>query len=754
MKYKQLSQKYVNFVHISNIRDCIQTISEQRYQHIPQPPSLYTGFVTPVPIEVHNDLMSQPKLIGPALLYRTTHKIDENYGHIPIYALPIQSVEIKVDICLETAYIQMHIIFINNVGDNIKNALFTLPMIDGTVSKISACIGNHDVNDENRRVIKTQMVNSEKVKHKKDNDVYDDIFSVALDDYICDLFRLPIPQINEDESTIRVHSEWQQTLEYNEGRYHLNIPLRFAQSVLPNNVNLNEIIHINVVLNSLLSPIRFGSNSHNLVINQHTSKQIHLTAFCCENDIESKDFHLAYYTETSTISGSAYVDEENQEFLLYINPITNSDSQYMHRNSGNVFGRDIIFLVDRSGSMNGSSHSKVIQALNNALDMLSYSKYNDTFGIVMFNEMSLYFHGGTNIMECDEQNGFKETMPPKYPLFPANPYYIENAKRFAVSHHAEGGTNFVDPLKWSLSTLNDIYCQKRANSNSVRSIPFIVLITDGSDLQEKEIINHIVQNSDYHHIRILTFGIGKYCNASFLNLLSLMNRGWHDHVLYAGDIKNRMKSLIQKCYAPILKDLFIEDGISNDRDIELYPSRLSDIFLCGKPIVVSGKYQNNKLPMILSQTNGTIRVSGICVDGQLKIYEFKKNRVQRDHFSVPLHTICAIKRLNEMTSTYWWNHKRRLKDEIIEMSMKENISSIFSSIVCYECDHKEDAAALNLKDKEITIIGSMNDLFGDNKIHHDKSGILESIGQIIDDDLKHRNRNCCYSLFDLICCSR
>ncbi len=53
-------------------------------------------------------------------------------------------------------------------------------------------------------------------------------------------------------------------MNFYEGRYHLTIPLQFTKNILPNNVVLKEIIHINVVLNSFMSSIKFGSNSHNM----------------------------------------------------------------------------------------------------------------------------------------------------------------------------------------------------------------------------------------------------------------------------------------------------------------------------------------------------------------------------------------------------------------------------------------------------------------------------------------------------------
>ena len=841
-------------------------------------PSLYEGLVTMTPIEVHNDLMRQAKLKGPLLIYRmnklveamfgdgTGHlsgSIDEDsdddhespttntrssksprelrrktsetkkeLGYNPIFALPIQHINVDIEIGLETAFIEMRVIFINNCEEKIENGIFIFPMINGSVKEVSCCIQDDKLRmedkDEGKRYIETLLVDSEYLEvdeeeeekgNGKDNEdmnnKYDAVFNIESDKYISDLFRLPMNSTVIDiDDSVEITIKYEQELEYNEGRYHLIIPLQWDRNdILPNgnNTNLNEIIHINVMLNSLLSSnnIKFGSNSHNLMLQKHNDDKIYLYATPLEHDIVSKDFHIAYYYEVQQLTGCAYIEYEDKaidgdvgDFILYINPITDNKYLSLHYNqssyNNHIFGRDIIFLIDRSASMIGASHSKVIQGLSNALDTLSYTHNGDRFGILCFNESQIYFHGvghtsspkavdlnnikiiteddedaydGENKEDNDDDKPkYNDHNPPSYPLFEATKHYIENAKQFVVNYGPEGGTDIGSPLKWALRTLDEIYDEKRTHSNAVKSIPFVVLVTDGCDYQEMQILKDIERYIKY--IRVLTFGIGKYCNPYFLKQLALKSRGWCDIAYYGCDIKPKMEGLLEKCYAPILKDLTIEDGISDNKDIELYPKNIKDIYLRGKPIVICGKYRNNELPQILLQTNNTIRISGISINGQPKTHEFNVNLIRNNNnnnpnmmkFSKSLKNICLRQKLQQLTAEYWMDDEDYMRRKIISISIKENVSSEYVSLVCFKCtetqkyelDKKKKLNIANINtlsiDSEILNIGITNKLFGDANIIDHLSGIYDSIGQFINDDLDDIDKQCSLCLCGNNCC--
>merc|ERR1739845_123693 len=117
-------------------------------------------------------------------------------------------------------------------------------------------------------------------------------------------------------------------------------------------------------------------------------------------------------------------------------------------------------------------------------------------------------------------------------------------------------------------------------------------------------------------------------------------------------------------------------------------------------------------------------------------YEFKANN---DCFAMPLQRICARQRLDELTSTYWWNHDRSLKDEIVQISIEEKIPSVFHSMICFECNQKEkfkfdekiksksaSVESLGINADDVTVVAALSSFFGDSA--DDASGIFESVG--------------------------
>ena len=76
-----------------------------------------------------------------------------------------------------------------------------------------------------------------------------------------------------------------------------------------------------------------------------------------------------------------------------------------------------------------------------------------------------------------------------------------------------GGTDIQTPLMWSLDLLN---AQSAVGFNGAPIMPFVVLLTDGCVRNEREICD--LAEKRCQRTRVLTFGIGPYCNWYFLKV--------------------------------------------------------------------------------------------------------------------------------------------------------------------------------------------------------------------------------------------
>ncbi|MQL87712.1 hypothetical protein Taro_020264, partial [Colocasia esculenta] len=149
-------------------------------------------------------------------------------------------------------------------------------------------------------------------------------------------------------------------------------------------------------------------------------------------------------------------------------------SKWLHQ----VFGKEVVFVIDISESMRGRPLDTVISALSEALSELTSS---DSFNIIAFNEETYTFSSSLAL---------------------ATQEMVENATEWIKQNCiAAGGTNILKSLDEAVHML----------SNDVNSIPHICLITDGAVENERSICSTMTTyiKSRYPIApRISTFGIG------------------------------------------------------------------------------------------------------------------------------------------------------------------------------------------------------------------------------------------------------
>ncbi|ETO29251.1 hypothetical protein RFI_07874 [Reticulomyxa filosa] len=154
-----------------------------------------------------------------------------------------------------------------------------------------------------------------------------------------------------------------------------------------------------------------------------------------------------------------------------------------------TFGRAIFFLLDRSGSMEGEPFQEATRALYRGLDRLRDS---DQFAICSFDHRQCYFRPTL-------VSGTKEN--------------VNAAKSWIQQYGPENGGTVIDvPIEKALEVLE-----------ASELLPFIVLVTDGAVQNEKEICNDILEKQ-HLRTRILTLGIGSYCNWFFLKVIFITKK--------------------------------------------------------------------------------------------------------------------------------------------------------------------------------------------------------------------------------------
>jgi len=231
--------------------------------------------------------------------------------------------------------------------------------------------------------------------------------------------------------------------------------------------------------------------------------------------------------------------------------------------------REMIFIIDTSGSMHGVSLEQAKAALGQALQTL---RPGDYFNVVEFNT-------NTN------------------PLYPASvsadSKNLENAQRFVQKLHSNGGTEMYTALSFALRTPRV--------ENHLRQIVFI---TDGAVGNEEGLFKLI--DSKLDDARLFTVGIGSAPNSWFMRKAAETGRGSFTIISALHEVGEKMERLFRKLESPQVTDIEVQwpSGVT----VDSYPGVVPDLYL-GEPVVVKARASGT------FRQGDTVRIAGNTVGG-------------------------------------------------------------------------------------------------------------------------------------------
>lgn len=219
--------------------------------------------------------------------------------------------------------------------------------------------------------------------------------------------------------------------------------------------------------------------------------------------------------------------------------------------------RESIFVIDTSGSMNGTS---IIQARHSLLLALDNLSPKDTFNIIRFSSTHSSF----------------KTQP-----VPATAQNIGKARRWVKALNANGGTNMSPALAAALKTRSE-------SSGRLRQVIFI---TDGSIGNEQQLFAQI--QDELGEARLFPVGIGSAPNRFFLSRAAKFGRGTSVQIGHASEVGKRMETLFKAINNPVLTD--VKSSVGDKYSAARFPSRLPDVYQ-GDPIISIAKIKTKDLP--------------------------------------------------------------------------------------------------------------------------------------------------------------
>ena len=231
--------------------------------------------------------------------------------------------------------------------------------------------------------------------------------------------------------------------------------------------------------------------------------------------------------------------------------------------------REMIFIIDTSGSMHGVSIAQAKRALQRALDRL---QPEDRFNVIEFNSQA-------------------------NPLFAtsvaADTAALRSAKDFVSQLQANGGTNMQPALQHAL--------RSAAPESHLKQIIFI---TDGSVGNEEGLFGLI--ETGLGNARLFTVGIGSAPNSWFMRKAAEEGRGSFTTISSLHEVGEKMDHLFHKLEQPQVTNIVVQWPSSVL--IDPYPAVVPDLYL-GEPVTIKVKASGTLRP------GDSVRIAGDSIGG-------------------------------------------------------------------------------------------------------------------------------------------
>ncbi len=275
--------------------------------------------------------------------------------------------------------------------------------------------------------------------------------------------------------------------------------------------------------------------------------------------VEGKSPYAGLFRET--VGGKTYL-------MSFVTPpvtATNADKPVK---------REVVFVIDNSGSMAGPSMEQAKESLALAISRL---KPEDRFNVIRFDD----------------------TMTVHFPaLVEATPDKREDAIAFVRGLTADGGTEMLPALEAALRTQGPV---------APGALRQVVFLTDGAIGNEGQLFQEIQNNRG--DARVFTVGIGSAPNSHFMTKAAEYGRGTFTLIGSESQVAARMGELFTKLESPVMTDISatFEGAATGD----ITPNPMPDLYR-GEPVVLTAELAGEA-------PEGKIRIVGKAGDQPFRV---------------------------------------------------------------------------------------------------------------------------------------
>jgi len=409
---------------------------------------------------------------------------------------------------------------------------------------------------------------------------------------------------------------------------------RITPAVAPKGTRAGHDISIEVALDAGVPIDELKSTLHEVDV-ERPSRHNAIVRLKDRNEIPNRDFILKYDVAGKRIEDALLThrtDAGDGFFTMILQPPERVTAE-------DVMPKELVFVIDTSGSMMGFPIEKAKETMKLALDGL-YPQ--DTFNLITFS-------GDTHILFPEPVAATREN--------------LAKAQAFLASRSGSGGTEMMKAIRAALDP-----------SDASDHVRIVCFMTDGYVGNDMEIISEVQKHPN---ARVFSFGIGGSVNRFLLDKMAEHGRGEVEYVALTDDGSAAAKRFHERVRNPLLTDVSIDwSGVTV---ADVYPKRVSDLF-SAKPVVISGRYS--------AGGKGVIKLKG-KMSGRDFVREIPVELPDNEPRHDVLATLWARTRIDELMSQDYagvqsGNLRDDVREAITQLGLGFRLMTQFTSFVAVE----------------------------------------------------------------------
>uniref|UniRef100_A0A667ZAV6 Inter-alpha-trypsin inhibitor heavy chain H3 n=1 Tax=Myripristis murdjan TaxID=586833 RepID=A0A667ZAV6_9TELE len=372
----------------------------------------------------------------------------------------------------------------------------------------------------------------------------------------------------------------------------------------------------------------------------------------CDGTLIDGDFIVKYDVNRATSLGDIQI--VNGYFVHFFSP---PDLPRVPKN--------VVFVIDRSGSMGGTKMHQTREAL---LEILKDLHMEDYFALIPFDD---------------------KITPWKPSLMKATKENVAEAMKYVRRIRDNGGTNINDAVLRAVKMLiND----RKNNNVPERNLDMIILLTDGMPNSGESRLPKIQENvrrAINGNMSLFCLGFGNDVDYSFLDVMAKQNKGVARRIYEASDATLQLQGFYEEVASPLLSEV---DLRYPDNTVEFVSTNHFRQLFNGSEIVVAGRLSDNDIDNFLVEVQGQARALDWHVTYPEQKYIF-------GHFTERLWAYLTIQQLLAKSEIGTQQDKENATAKARDLSLQYSFVTPLTSMVVTKPEAEDGPGSPLIADK-------------------------------------------------------